>query len=165
MSSWASSANWLVCANGDTACTVWEIRAVSVDRVRLAIGWGGAATLGSGAITLGSGATTLGSGAATIGLGAIGATTRRSCGGVTRDGCAGDGGGGRYAKIAQRLSIARSWSSAQLGDQSERIAMVSDCKQWIMRSSVVSEGIVRVWCLKVTVSKTTTACEVVLLSL
>ena len=53
----------------------------------------------------------------------------------------------------------------QLGNWSDRIAVVSDHKQWMMRSLVVSVGMVSVWCLKVTVSETTKACEVVRMSL
>ena len=109
LSSLAISANWLVCANGALDCTVWAMRAMFLDQVCCAIGWGGAFTLGSGANTLGSEAVTLGRGATTVGCGAIGVTMRRSCVGVT---C----GGGWYAKIVRKLSIAWSCSPAHLGD-------------------------------------------------
>ena len=42
--------------------------------------------------------------------------------------------------MARRLSIARSWSSVLVGVRSACMAVVRARRQWMIRSSVVSDG-------------------------
>ena len=61
-------------------------------------------------------------------------------------------------KMVHRLLVARICSSVLVGKQLALMAVVRALRQWIMQSSAVKTGRLSVWCLKMTVSDTTTAC-------
>jgi hypothetical protein len=85
---------------------------------------------------------TLGS-ACTLGGVAEGVEDSGSC--TPTLGAEASGGCCNVEKIAQRLSIARSWSSVLVGVRSACSAVVRARRQWMMRFSVVIAGKVSVW--------------------
>lgn len=85
--------------------------------------------------TLGDGARIGAAGTPVVDSGVGGVDTLGDC---TSGGCC------SVEKMARRLSIARSWSSVFVGVRSACMAVVRARRQWMMRSSVVNDGRVRV---------------------
>lgn len=96
--------------------------------------------------TLGSVTVVVDCGSIGITLGGVAGTpvVDSGVGGVDTLGDCTSGGCCSVEKMARRLSIARSWSSVFVGVRSACMAVVRARRQWMMRSSVVNDGRVRV---------------------
>ena len=97
---------------------------------------GSACTLGSATVVVECGriGITLGDGARVGVEGTLGDCAGNCSGNCRSGGCC------RVEKMARRLSIASSWSSVLVGVRSACMAVVRARRQWMIRSSVVSDG-------------------------